>query len=95
MPTVGAFVDDIMYAKYKKVALENNLTISAVIKQALEKAEIIDVNKMKYLELERLAKLSWIESNLYQIVNYCDTKKVVDVLVLTSLLEIENVSKNF
>lgn len=95
MPTVGAFVDDIMYARYKKVALENNLTISAVIKQALEKAEIIDVNKMKYLELERLAKLSWIESNLYQIVNYCDTKKVVDVLVLTSLLEIENVSKNF
>lgn len=94
MPTVGAYVDDIMYAKYKKVALENNITISVVIKQALEKSEIIDINKMKSLEIARLAKLSWIERNLYEIANYCDTKKVVDTFVLSLLMEIENVSKN-
>lgn len=94
MPTVGAYVDDDTFIRYKKTAEDNNLSISAVIKQAFDKAEIVDVKQIKSLDIARLVALTRIMNNLTRIAQYCDTKKVVDNIVFSALMEIQDDCKN-
>ena len=85
MPTVGAYVDDDLYAKAKQIADQNGITVSAMVKQALTDATITDTRP----KIELLHEMKRIGNNLNQIAKRANTYGVVDRAVLSSLLLIE------
>jgi predicted transcriptional regulator len=86
MRTISAKVDDELYEKVKKVADENNITISTLLKQAFQNSTIKDVS----VEREILFQIHKIGINLNQIAKRCNAKKTVDRLTLEALSRIEN-----
>lgn len=94
MATVSAWVSDEEKARCVQIAKKLGLSESSIIKQAFENAEILDVKKVKYIEIEKLAYLSWSANSLSQIAQYCNNKKIIDKVVLSYLLEIYNDVKN-
>ncbi len=85
MPTLGAYVSDEVYTKVKQIAEEKNLTISKVVKSAIEGVQIKDES----IEIEKLNELARIGNNLNQIAKICNTQKAVDRQILQQLISIE------
>lgn len=94
MPTVSAWVSDEEKARCVNVAKKLGQSESSIIKQAFKNAEILDVKKMKSIEIERLTYLNWIANSLSQISEYCNNTKMIDKVVLSCLLEMYNDVKN-
>lgn len=94
MATLSAYVSDEEKARCVKISKKLGLSESSIVKQAFKKAEILDVKKVKTIEIERLAFLMRIENNLNRIAEYCNTKKVIDNIVLLSLVEVQDDIKN-
>lgn len=86
MPTLGAYVNDEIYEKIKEIADSKNLTVSKVVKLAIEKIQIADQS----VEIKKINELHRIGNNLNQIAKYCNTKKTIDRQVLKQLVEIES-----
>jgi hypothetical protein len=94
--TIATKVNDEFYNEIKKMADDNNITISKLLKKALKKITNDDIknidetiktktetNKRIVYELNRLGQ------NLNQIAKHCNSKKIVDKLVLEELIKIE------
>ncbi len=90
MKTISSKVSDEFYILANKVAKENNLTVSSMIKQAFETSKIND----KSIELEILKEINLIRNELSDISQHCNIKNVVDKQVLLSLSSIEEHLKN-
>jgi hypothetical protein len=71
MKTVSAKVTEEEYNKIKSLADNNNISISALIKQALFSAEIADPQPLENLNIQ----VRKIGNNLNQIAKYVNTKK--------------------
>ncbi len=99
MPTVSAWVKDETYDRYKKIAEENNCSISSVIKQALDNAKIVDVKKVKSIEIEGNRELKRIRKNINVVTKYCEFCKgkpqVINRVVYEMVREIYNDCKTF
>jgi len=93
MPTVSAYVNDATYAKYQEVAAAQNLSVSKVINQAFDDAEIVDTKLKMSVEFQRNVELHRIGNNLNQIAKYVNIHKVLDEIVLDSLLKIQSDAK--
>ena len=85
MKTVSARVTEEEYLRYKKIASEHNLSVSALIKMAFNFAEIKDPTIEKSIN----AEIRSIGINLNQIAKRCNIKKVVDKQTADSLIVIE------
>jgi len=83
--TISAKVTDEFYILANRVAKENNLSVSAMIKQAFETSKIQD----KSIELKMLNQLHLIRAELSNISEHCDIDKVIDKQVLFTLSSIE------
>ncbi len=86
MKTVSAKVSDEEYQTIKRTAINNNMTISSLIKQSLFDAEIRDNKSDKNLALQ----LNKIGNNLNQITRYCHTKSKIDGTAKSALEEIRD-----
>lgn len=95
MPTVGAYVDEITYQKYKKIADKKNITVSKVIKQALEKSKIIDEKKIANSQLEKVRQIKHVAKKIDEISEHVNTNRKLDVKVLMMMQEALNDCKNF
>ncbi len=99
MPTVSAWVNDETYDRYKKVAQDNNCSVSSVIKQALDNAKIVDVKKVKSIEIEGNRELIRIRKNVNVVIQYCKPRKgyhqVINRVVYEMVSEIYNDCKTF
>jgi len=85
MPTVSAKVSIEEKNKFDKIAKENNLTISTMIKQSFHNATIKDTTDEKKIHYE----LKRIGNNLNQVAYHCNSNNVIDKQVLLSLSRIE------
>ena len=85
MPTVSAKVSDDEKLNFTKIAKENNLSVSAMIKQAFNNATIKDTTDEKKIHYE----LKRIGNNLNQVAYHCNSNNVIDKQVLLSLSRIE------
>lgn len=85
MPTLGAYVSEETYTKIQQIAAEKNLTVSKVVKSAIEGVQIKDES----IEIEKLNELARIGNNLNQIAKICNTQKAVDRQILQQLISIE------
>ena len=90
MKTISAKVTDEFYILANKVAKENNLTVSSMIKQAFETSKIQD----KSIELKMLNQLHLIREEVSNISEYCNINKVIDKQVLFTLSSIEESLKD-
>ena len=90
MPTLGTSVSQKTYEKVDQIAKENNLTKSQVLKQLIEKGIVVDVNKIKSLEIERNYHLNRIGNYLNYIAKYCNMNTIICKLVLIALMEIQD-----
>ncbi len=90
MKTISSKVSDEFYLLAHKVAKENNLTVSSMIKQAFETSRIND----KSIELKILKEINLIGNELSDISQSCNIKNVVDMQVLLSLSSLEEQLKN-
>lgn len=91
MPTVSMWLNDDEFAECKEDAVTQNLSVSAMLKQAYFNAEIVDVKKVKSLEIERNFHLNRIGNNVNQVAKYCNSNGgIIDQLVLSSLMEIQD-----
>ncbi len=86
MKTIGARVDDELYEIAQRIANENGLTVSKMLKQAFTTAVIKDVSHERKL----LHEIHRIGNNINQISKYANTKKVLDRQVLSMLSKIES-----
>jgi len=86
MRTISAKVDDELYETAKRVASENNLTVSKMLKQAFTTATIKDTSHEEWIHHQ----LKRIGNNLNQITRHANSKKVLDRQVLASLSRIES-----
>jgi len=86
MKTISAKVDDELYETAKRVAEENGLTVSKMLKQSFTSATIKDTR----YEQKILHELHRIGNNLNQIARYVNTHKALDRQVLASLSRIES-----
>jgi len=93
--TIATKVDDVFYNKIKKIADDNNITISKLLKEALKKITDNDIKNIKTIKTKietnkRIVyELNRIGQNLNQIARYANSKKIVDKLVLEELIQIE------
>jgi len=93
--TIATKVDDVFYNKIKKIADDNNITISKLLKEALKKITNNDIKNIKTIKTKietnkRIVyELNRIGQNLNQIARYCNSKKVLDKLILEELIQIE------
>ena len=85
MATISSYVSDEIYENIKEVALSNNISVSKVIKSALDGITIRD----RSIELEILYHLNRIGNNLNQISKIANINKFVDKQTLKSLVRIE------
>ena len=90
MPTVSAKVTNEEKLKFEKIAKENSLTVSTMIKQSFHNATIKDTSDEKKMHYE----LKRIGNNLNQIAYHLNSKNVVDKQVLASLSRIEKELKS-
>ena len=86
MKTISAKVDEELYNKAKRIAQENGLTVSAMLKQAFTSATIKDTSADRKI----LHELHRIGNNLNQIARHANTHKALDRQVLASLVSIES-----
>ena len=86
MKTISAKVDNELYDKAKRIAQENGLTVSAMLKQALTTATIKDTS----YEQKLLHEIHRVGNNLNQVARYANTHKALDRQVLSSLVRIES-----
>ncbi len=86
MKTIGAKVDDALYETAQRVANENGLTVSKMLKQAFTTATIKDLSYERRL----LHELHRIGNNINQVAKYANTNKALDRQVLAMLLRIES-----
>ena len=84
MKTVSAKVTFEDFDKIKKLANQNNITISSLIKQAIFSTEIADPKPLKNLNLE----VARIGNNLNQIAKYVNIKKQYNATAKSGLEEI-------
>jgi len=93
--TIATKVDDVFYNEIKKIADDNNITISKLLKEALKKITNNDIKNIKTIKTKietnkRIVyELNRIGLNLNQIAKYANSKKVLDKLVLEELIQIE------
>jgi hypothetical protein len=93
--TIATKVDNVFYNEIKKIADDNNITISKLLKEALKKITNNDIKNIKTIKTkietnQRLVyELNRIGQNLNQIARYANSKKIVDKLVLEELIKIE------
>lgn len=85
MKTVSARVSDEEYDRFKNIASDHNLSVSALIKMAFNSAEIRDPKIEKSVN----AQIRKIGINLNQIAHRCNIKKAVDKQTADSLILIE------
>ena len=85
MKTISAKVSDEFYLLANRVAKENNISVSSMIKQAFQTAKVED----KSIELKLLRELHIIRIELYKISEYCSINRVIDKQVLFTLSSIE------
>jgi len=83
--TISAKVTDEFYNLAKKVAKENNISVSSMIKQSFETSKIQD----KSIELKMLNQLHIIREEVSKISEHCDINKVIDKQLLFTLSSIE------
>ncbi len=95
MVTVSAKVSVEDKMKFQRLARENNLTISALIKQVIETGNIINVNKVESLRIEKLEEMNRISNDIHDIKESCDTDKPIGREVLLALIRVECAIKNF
>lgn len=86
MKTIGAKVDDALYETAQRVANENGLTVSKMLKQAFTTATIKDLSYERRL----LHELHRIGNNINQVAKYANTNKALDRQVLAMLSRIES-----
>lgn len=101
MPSLSAYVSNEIYSKYKKIAKQKNLTLSKLVKQALEKSKFVDEKKILATETKRLQELQQIKykidgvtHNYNQVTKYINTQKALDYKVLQELRSIKNDLEN-
>ena len=93
--TIATKVDNVFYNEIKKIADDNNITISKLLKEALKKITNNDIKNIKTIKTkietnQRLVyELNRIGLNLNQIAKHCNSKKIVDKLILEELIQIE------
>lgn len=80
MPTVSAKVSIEEKATFERIARENGLTTSAMIKQAFHNAEIKDVKQERTIEIDLLFELQRIGKETNEISKKCNISKTVDRL---------------
>jgi len=85
MKTISAKVTDEFYILAKRVAEENNISVSSMIKQAFETSKIQD----KSIELKMLNQLHSIREEVSRISEHCDINKVIDKQILFTLSSME------
>ena len=85
MKTISAKVTDEFYLLANKVAKENNISVSSMIKQAFETSTIED----KSIELRLLNELHNLRNECAKISDYCHIEKTVDKQVLLTLASLE------
>lgn len=85
MKTISAKVTDEFYNLANRVAKENNLSVSSMIKQAFETSKIQD----KSIELKMLNQLHLIREELSSISEHCNINKIIDKQVLFTLSSLE------
>jgi len=85
MRTISAKVNEELYTLAKEIAKKNGLSLSAMLKQAFTTASIKDISYEKKI----LHQLHRIGNNINQLSRHCNTKKVLDRQILSSLLRIE------
>ena len=95
MVTISAKVSVEDKMKFQRLAKENNLTISAFIKQVIETGNIIDVNHIESLKIEKLEKMNRISNEIHDIKESCNTGEPIDIEVLLALIRVESAFKNF
>ena len=83
--TVSAKVSEEEYLRFKNIASDHNLSVSALIKMAFNSAEIKD----PALEKSINAQIRKIGINLNQISHHCNIKKKIDQQTADSLILIE------
>jgi hypothetical protein len=93
--TIATKVDNVFYNEIKKIADDNNITISKLLKEALKKITNNDIKNIKTIKTKietnkRIVyELNRLGQNLNQIAKYANSKKIVDKLVLEELIKIE------
>ena len=85
MKTVSARVSDEEYDRFKNIASDHNLSVSALIKMSFNSSEIRD----PALEKSINAQIKKIGINLNQIAHRCNIKKAVGQQTADSLILIE------
>jgi len=93
--TIATKVDDVFYNEIKKIADDNNITISKLLKEALKKMTNDDIKNIKTIKTKietnkRIVyELNRLGQNLNQIARYANAKKVLDKFILEELIQIE------
>ena len=93
--TIATKVDNVFYNEIKKIADDDNITVSKLLKEALKKMTNDDIKNIKTIKTkietnQRLVyELNRIGLNLNQIAKHCNSKKIVDKLILEELIQIE------
>lgn len=95
MVTISAKVSVEDKMRFKRLARENDLTISALIKQVIETGNIIDVNQIESLKIEKLKEMNRMSNYIHDIKESCNIDKPIDREVLLALVRVESAFKNF
>ena len=85
MKKISIRIPDETYEELKKIANENGLTLSELIRSKLDNKKNICNKK---LNREYLYHLNRIGNNINQIARYVNAKKVVDRLVVIQLTQV-------
>jgi len=85
MKTIGAKVDNDFYEDINCIAKDNNISVSALIKQALKSAVIRD----KSLDIKMIYEVNRIGRNINQIAKHLNKDKVLDKQMFVLMVEIE------
>jgi len=85
MKTISAKVTDEFYLLAKKVAKENNISVSSMIKQAFETSKIQD----KSIELKILNELHLLRIELSYLSEHCNIENMLDKQILFTLSSME------
>jgi len=95
---IGAKITSIEYSEVVKIANEQNINISELVRQSVFSAEIKNNKTEKEIlyELNRITNfLDGVSNNFNQIAKYINTQKYLDREVLKVLLLIEEEMENF
>lgn len=98
MPTISFRADDEFAQYLDDRCTQTGLSKSDLIKRLVVDGIVTDSSASRAQERELIYHLNRIGNNLNQIAKYCNSKKLVDKLVLDQLIEIErlvNGSSNF